>query len=307
MAGNNLNLYMLEGIQKLEQYEQGSFIREPIIDVFAVALLNPTPEALVDAAAHFDEMLPPIEDKADVDEYLWNLWEVMVSIAESPSVPDEIQGYLVNILEFLQQYAKGDPGGPNSRQRVWQDLPHFSINVEDSFLDPVDFENYSPEYLQEWRNTNRFLARLVEAGIFAPSSQVMYAMRVALEEDLSMTDNAALRECRVQIACDWIKHTAKPLLWWALENLGYHDVPVEDEAAYVEGGPLYYGPQTMCLRRWGFWMDRFQQLGDPNSSSLREEVREAALETVYYMNRVERGLGHTLSEQGSRNRENHSS
>ncbi|KAK6860443.1 hypothetical protein PG995_004079 [Apiospora arundinis] len=303
MAGNGFNLFNLERIKELGPSDQ----EKSILDVLAAALQDPTPEALVNAADQFDAMCPPIEAESDVRNFLWCLWEVMISIAESPSVPDEVQGYLVNIVEILQHRAKGDVGVSNNRESVWGDLPLLSTTLEDAFMDPTDFDNYSPDYLQDWRNLNRFSARFIEAGIFAPSYQVMYAMRLALEEDLSTTDNNALKECRVQVACDWIKHAAKPLLWWALENLGYHDVSIEDEVAYAEGGPLYQGPQTMCLRRWGFWIDRFQQLGDPNSSSLHEETREAALKTAHYMNQVERGLGHTLSERRSAGRENPSS
>ncbi|KAM5344447.1 hypothetical protein ACJ41O_012983 [Fusarium nematophilum] len=101
-----------------------------------------------------------------------------------------------------------------------------------------------------------------------------------------------LTEMRVKIAREWITHASKPLLWWARENIGYRDAPV-DSGAYVEGGSLYNGPATMCLRRWGFWLERFEYLAK-EESDMSEELRKAVLETVQTMRRIEASLGHTL-------------
>ena len=124
-----------------------------------------------------------------------------------------------------------------------------------------------------------------------PYYQAMDALRLALEEE--PTDKVKY-ECRVQVACEWIGHGAKQLLWWARDNIGYANVPVEDEATYVEQGPLYHGPPAMCLKRWGFWLDRFEDLGK-EESGLGEEVRKAALEAAQTMKSVEAGVGNTLS------------
>ncbi len=60
------------------------------------------------------------------------------------------------------------------------------------------------------------------------------------------------------------------------------DVTVEDEASFVEGGPLYHGPPAMCLRRWGFWLGRLEELRkeDPGMS---EAIRKAVLEAAQTM------------------------
>jgi hypothetical protein len=73
------------------------------------------------------------------------------------------------------------------------------------------------------------------------------------------------------------------------------DVTMEDEANYVERGTLYHGPPTMCLRRWGFWLDRFEELGT-EESGMREEIRKAVLEAAQTMRTIERGIANTLSE-----------
>ena len=120
-------------------------------------------------------------------------------------------------------------------------------------------------------------------------------MRSALEEEQSSVGEMSRTECRIQVACTWISHAAKPQLWWARENIGYMDVTVEDEANYNERGTLYHGPPTMCLQRWGFWLDNFEELGK-EESGMSEEIRKAALEAEQIMRTIERGIGHTLSE-----------
>jgi hypothetical protein len=116
----------------------------------------------------------------------------------------------------------------------------------------------------------------------------MYALRSALEEEVGVT------ECRIQVACEWVCHAAKRLFWWARDNIGYMDVTVEDEANYIEGGPLYRGPPTMCLERWGFWLDRLEELGK-EESGMSEEIRKAALEAAQTMRTIETAMGHMLS------------
>ena len=160
--------------------------------------------------------------------------------------------------------------------------------VKDPTLEP---EEFSPKTAHIWRNMNAFGARCLGAGVLGAYWEAMYAMRSALEDEQTGKKE---HECRVQVACEWISHASKPLLWWAQENIGYADVPVEDKAAYVEQGPLYSGPASMCLQRWGFWLDRFEELSK-EESGLGEEIRKAALEASQTMKSIEAGVAHTLS------------
>jgi hypothetical protein len=134
--------------------------------------------------------------------------------------------------------------------------------------DPIsETGDFNPKAAQIWRNLNSFASRCLGVGRSLLPSDVRYA----------------------------ISHAAKPQLWWARENIGYMDVTVEDEANYNERGTLYHGPPTMCLQRWGFWLDNFEELGK-EESGMSEEIRKAALEAEQIMRTIERGIGHTLSE-----------
>lgn len=165
-------------------------------------------------------------------------------------------------------------------------------------IDPVDIAaiegKYQPEELTIWRNINSFVARLTEADIYGPSVHIMRAMTYALEEELSTFAHPGLKECRVQVACDWVQRCANLMLEWAQENIGVTDVSASNTSTYLPGGRLYKGPPTMCFQRWGFWIERFRVLGK-RDSGLPEETRKAALEAVKVMNMVERSLGHTLA------------
>lgn len=164
-------------------------------------------------------------------------------------------------------------------------------------LDEEPLSSVTPSSIKEWQNLNIFGARCLGAGFGGAYVQAMDAMRYALEEELHTGPEAHITECRIRIAHGWVTHAAKPLLWWAKENLGYTDVSSDDYSQYFENGPLYDGPSTMCLRRWGFWQDRFEDLGR-EGSDLGEEVRMVALDAVQKMKAAELRVAHTLSSSG---------
>ncbi len=50
----------------------------------------------------------------------------------------------------------------------------------------------------------------------------------------------------------------------------------------------------MCLRRWGFWLDGFEELGKEDFG-MNEEVRTAVLEAAQTMRTTKSGVSSTLS------------
>jgi hypothetical protein len=115
-----------------------------------------------------------------------------------------------------------------------------------------------------------FAARCLGSEHVGPYAEAMDALRQALEEDLyelpglaaSELPAMAVIECRVLVACGWLSHGGRRLLEWAWENRDYPcvpvydranfehtDVPLDDMVNYIEQGPLYQGPDCMCLER----------------------------------------------------------
>lgn len=147
---------------------------------------------------------------------------------------------------------------------------------------------YIPGDLTVWQNVNSFRARLTEVEILAPCYQIVEAMREGLEDDLGIYPG--LRECRVQIACDWMQRCADQLLSWAKENIGsLYDFP-NGTVFHHKNGRLYSGPPAVCLQRWGFWLQRLEALGGEDSD-LPEELRKAAREAAGAMKTAETSVG----------------
>ncbi|KAL0776390.1 hypothetical protein CaCOL14_007677 [Colletotrichum acutatum] len=100
----------------------------------------------------------------------------------------------------------------------------------------------------------------------------MDVLRSALEEEPSPIP--AVAECRLRVAFERIRQSARSLLRWARENVGYPEMPeyesglTEETIAYQ--GVLYEGPPIMCLQRWGFWMDRLEWLTKSDDPGLIE-------------------------------------
>ncbi|OTA66132.1 hypothetical protein K449DRAFT_431607 [Hypoxylon sp. EC38] len=216
------------------------------------------------AAFQIDYYCPPLTEKEEAENYLWMVWDLLIDIISSPDVTSEIHEHFVSILQNLQQIGKGDLLVWTGERRVWRDMPLFPQCMEVSFNDPMDEEvGFTPESAQIWRNINSFAARCMNTGTLGPYTQVVDALREALEEELDTDHDLAKAECRMQVPCEWMIHGAKPLLWWARENIGYANV-AEDETQYFPGGSLYKGTPAVCLQRWGFWQTRFEELGkDP--------------------------------------------
>lgn len=79
-----------------------------ILKVFAHGIQPASPEAAGEAAHQFDISCPPLEQDEEANHYLWTVWRIMITIARSPDVRSEVHIRLVNILEILQQSAKGN-------------------------------------------------------------------------------------------------------------------------------------------------------------------------------------------------------
>ncbi|KAK6452848.1 hypothetical protein FP744_10009099 [Trichoderma asperellum] len=167
-----------------------------------------------EAAFQIDSFCPPLAEQKEASSYLWTVWEVMVDIVRSPDATSEIHKHLVSILQGLVLIAKGELVVWNAKRQVWGDLPLFP-QCMDAYLDsPMDdTEEFTPETAQIWRNLSSFAARCMGAGVLGSYTQVITALRGALEEELGIERDLARAECKVQVACEWIAHGAKPLVW----------------------------------------------------------------------------------------------
>jgi hypothetical protein len=96
-----------------------------------------------------------------------------------------------------------------------------------------------------------------------------------------------MADCRIQVACTWIRHAAKPLFRWSLETEESTPELPEADSNHLKQGPLYSGPPSTCLERWCFWMGRFEELADARSG-WSDQTRKSALEAAETMRAVQK-------------------
>lgn len=86
-------------------------------------------------------------------------------------------------------------------------------------------------------------------------------------------------------------HSDRSLFDWARQNKGRISI-TEEDAEYIEAGPLYDGVPVVCPQRWAFWESRLVELGK-KKSGLKEETRNTMLEAAGSMTRIERSISIT--------------
>lgn len=148
MADNPSSLFHLELIRRRDTTEQ----EVNVLNLLARWMQPATPETAAGAAHQLDCSCPPLGQEQEANDYLWTVWEIIINIARSPDVASEVHEHLVNIMESLQQCAKGDlnvwgvsihsqPTYPifakninfQSNRRVWADLPLLPMCLEAAF------------------------------------------------------------------------------------------------------------------------------------------------------------------------------
>lgn len=204
------------------------------------------------------------------------------------------------------------------RQHMWIDLPDLAIALrahlsgqycsENGFLgagaklldlltshfsEPTtsQSEPITKRSVQRWLNFNEFEARLMESDVTGAFHDAMWALQLALEEDLPASTEESTEEpaadCRLLAASIWISRCAKNFYEWAQEN---PDLDTAGPETYqFKGGPLYRGRPTMCPERWEFWQHRLELLGAPESG-LMPQTREAVHRAAEAMRTVTTGV-----------------
>ncbi|KAI5458795.1 hypothetical protein BGZ63DRAFT_52314 [Mariannaea sp. PMI_226] len=141
-----------------------------ILNAFSHAMRPATLETAAEAAYQLDFFCPPLEEKKEAEDYLWQVWVLMLDIAQSPGVTSEIQGRLISVAENVRRVAKGELWG----KRVWGDSPLLGDCIDMNWRDPA-FESslpraqiVTPQRIEIWQNINNFLAQCLKAEVCGP-------------------------------------------------------------------------------------------------------------------------------------------
>ncbi|EPE34941.1 hypothetical protein GLAREA_10636 [Glarea lozoyensis ATCC 20868] len=280
------SLFDLELIKDMLKQPYNLAQRLPMIRLFDQGVKSEA--AAVEAAQQLDAWCPPVDQTEEANDFLWNLWEVMLDIARSPEVTTEVHIGLIRILENLRPFARGMLSVYGFPWRLWGGFPRLRMAFEEATSDPTFEGSGMPEFTSEeaniFRNVSYFEARCYGANIGRGYGNLIDAMRSALEEDLSTTEISKV-ELKMQVACEWILHAANALLTWARVNGDITDLP-RGHIQYLDRGTLYHGKPWMCLERLTFWIGRFEDIGK-NESRLSEETRNRVLESARFMKSIE--------------------
>ncbi|KAF4808982.1 hypothetical protein CGCSCA5_v011866 [Colletotrichum siamense] len=289
-------------VYRIKKFQNRDFSEQQrdIISALDLSLQRDVPDAAERAAEKIDSLCPPSDQKVEVQDWLWMLWETVIDVVRFGQC--YAVGYYIDqmfaILVCLQKRAHGYVKIEGVERRLWQDLPMFSYCMDAYLSDPTrGCSELDITESHRWTSLNELAARCLGSGVAGPYHHALDAMRSNLEEELS-SDRWVL-STRMDVAELWIRHARKPILKWALENAGRTDPPKEDSMDYEESGPLYHGPPMMCLQRWGFWIERLEQLSKKDLGTMDLEpwdFHRDARRAAESLKQVEKEMGHTLSD-----------
>ena len=91
------------GLDKLELIRERDVSEEETTTINALALGTAD-----EAEQQLDILCPPLEEGNEAENYIWGMWGIIIDIARSPNVHEEIHERLVGILQHLKQYERGE-------------------------------------------------------------------------------------------------------------------------------------------------------------------------------------------------------
>ncbi len=105
MADKENSLSQLERIRRRELSDQ----EREILNVFAHATRPGVlqADAAVEAARQLDALCSPLDQDKNAKDYIWAIWDIMLDVAGSPEVHDQVHHCLVSVLQELKLIAKG--------------------------------------------------------------------------------------------------------------------------------------------------------------------------------------------------------
>ncbi|ORY67153.1 uncharacterized protein BCR38DRAFT_387532 [Pseudomassariella vexata] len=217
------------------------------------------------AAKSIDELAPKDDGKAE--GFLWQLWAEFTAVAEQLPYDHLAQDKLVKLVRELTLLP--DTAVQVWNMRLWKDLPVFGAVVREHLNGPQKSSNEAEqtEIWNSWINWNAFAAgRLYTAGL-TDLSHPLWMIRDALEEEI--TDQKGLNKAKIMTAAQIIEH-AGPVM---SRQLGAVQELSEVEERMWRGGTLFQGKSGLHPDRWMFWIERFRNLAEGEST---EEVKRAA-------------------------------
>jgi hypothetical protein len=78
-----------------------------VLNVLASGIYPATSDTAAETVIQLNSLCPPLTQEEDAEAYIWVVWDMFLLIARSPDVACEVHVPLVNIIQLLENFAKG--------------------------------------------------------------------------------------------------------------------------------------------------------------------------------------------------------
>ncbi|CCM05962.1 uncharacterized protein FIBRA_08201 [Fibroporia radiculosa] len=226
------------------------------------------------------------EQEAEVERFLWGMWEHILIVATQVPYRHPSQDKLAGLISSLKNIPSDTVvklWGTN--MRIWQDLPMLGPNMREDLdvFNPKSHEG-DAQAQERWQSYNAFVARLFRDRTFDTPLYALWMLRDILEDIGTRQDPISL-DAGLPVAAEWI-FVAGSILYDFCHSPDKHEPITHDIARAACGGRNYHGPPGLSLERWQFWKERFAyiQIHEP----VEEETKHLAREAVEAMKKIER-------------------
>lgn len=121
--GDPRSLFGLASIRRKDLTETETYI----VKMLETSMLyEPTSDLADELAQYIDAACPPLEEEEEAESYLLNVFDIILTVASSADITEDIQERLVSGMAYLKLCAKGEIGPPGVRLTL--------SNLEAAFL-----------------------------------------------------------------------------------------------------------------------------------------------------------------------------
>lgn len=224
-------------------------------------------------AGDLDKLYPadyqPKEGDGDVvADILWTLWGFLLKVVKKVPADDVRQQLLVDALGRLKGKDRQDAKVWGQDCKMWGDLGLLGPNMREAWDGRPTFNKADAATIQEWTSLNSFAARLHGSSVQTWTNFGIWELRGALEEP---PQSDAERDGQLRSSSEWILHAGS-----ALRSKQGQQGELDDmEKRMLKGGSLFKGESGLSDERWGFWRDRFRELGGQvEDEGLKEKINK---------------------------------
>lgn len=121
--------------------DQSSQIRH----ILTASLDSPSPpkDTADTAVKRINRLCPDVQSKQEIEDFIWKLWSVLLSLVKGTATDDERMSFLVTFIQLLKSSEVGSVSIWGENMELWGSLPLFGAVVREEW-------NCKSQTLQGW-------------------------------------------------------------------------------------------------------------------------------------------------------------